>query len=60
MTSGITLVIDTGRGEQIVRQPLPTDAIGVTLRDAFGPGADLPSEMVILLRRLDSVRDARK
>lgn len=60
MTPGITLVIETGRGEQVIRQPLATDAIGATLRDAFGTGTDLPGEMVVLLRRLDSVRDARK
>lgn len=60
MTSGITLVIDTGKGEQIVRKPLPTDALGMTLRDAFGEGADLPNEMVVLLRRLESECDARR
>ena len=38
--------------EQVVRRPLPTDAIGAALRGAFGCRS-LPEDMTRLLCRLD-------
>jgi hypothetical protein len=42
-------------GEQVVRRPRATDAIGAALRGAFGCPA-LPEDMARLVRRLDRTR----
>lgn len=44
---------DTGRGEQIVRLPRVTDAIGAALRNAYGSPASAPDDMLAMLRRID-------
>lgn len=47
------LYLSIGReGEQVVRRPRPSDALGAALRGAFSCPA-LPADMVRLVRRLD-------
>lgn len=49
-----SLVIDKANGEQVIRRPLATDAIGVALRDTFGTFTAPPDDMLKLLHRLDA------
>lgn len=54
MISSPTLVIDSGPGgEQVVRPPRPTDAIGGSLRAAFAMRSKLPDEIRHLLHQID-------
>lgn len=52
MTSAF-LCIDRHAGEQVVRSPRPTDAVGQALRGAIPAGAGLPEDILALLTRLD-------
>ncbi|MDP1025651.1 hypothetical protein Q5H91_00355 [Sphingomonas sp. KR1UV-12] len=52
MTSA-SLCIDRAGGEQVVRPPRPTDAVGEALRGAFPAGSGLPDDMIDLLRKLN-------
>ena len=56
MTLSTNLVVDKPSGEQIVRRPRRTDAIGASLREAFAAGAGIPEDMAALLSKLDRVR----
>ena len=56
MTWSANLLIDKPSGEQVVRRPRRTDAIGAALREAFAIGAGLPDDMGALLRKLDRAR----
>ena len=55
MTFATSLVIQRDNGEQIVRMPRATDAIGQSLRRVYGEGADIPLQWVPLLRDIDLV-----
>jgi len=55
MTFATSLVIQRDNGEQIVRMPRATDAIGQSLRRVYGEGADIPPQWVPLLRDIDRV-----
>jgi len=49
-----TLVIDSDRGgEQVIRPPRSTDAIGGSLRAAFAIPARLPDDVRQLLHQID-------
>lgn len=41
-------------GEQIVRRPHTTDALGAALRGAFGGGCPIPDDFLTVLRKLDA------
>jgi hypothetical protein len=51
-----SLVVDEPSGEQVIRRPQRTDAIGASLREAFGTGASLPEDMTSLVVKLDNIR----
>lgn len=56
MTRSMALAETTDpRGGYVVRRPISTDALGMTLRGAFGNDERLPRALVELLRRLDAV-----
>jgi hypothetical protein len=44
---------DRTRGEQLIRRPRATDAVGRTLRGVFGTQC-LPADMLRLIDRLDA------
>jgi hypothetical protein len=48
-----SLMIDKPSGEQVVRRPRCTDAIGTSLREGFGTGPSIPEDMLLLLGKLD-------
>ncbi|WP_332755447.1 hypothetical protein [Sphingomonas sp. LB2R24] len=52
MYSSLTIKRETD-GQQIVRRPRVTDAVGDVLRNAFGEQDGLPADMARLLRHLD-------
>ncbi|MBJ6120659.1 hypothetical protein [Sphingomonas mollis] len=52
MSWSTSLVIERDGGEQFVRRPRDYDAIGGALRNAY-TAADLPADMIELLRRMD-------
>lgn len=56
MSWSTNLMIDNGRGEQVVRRPRASDAVGSALRDSFRVGGGLPEDMLAVLRRLDAHR----
>ena len=56
MTWSTNLVVDKPSGEQVIRRPQQTDAIGASLREAFAAGAGLPEDMAAQLRHLDRER----
>ena len=47
---------EAGGNDRIVPRPRRTDAIGATLRGAYGAALGLSAEMTRLLQRLDGVR----
>ncbi len=55
MTFATSLVIQRDNGEQVVRMPRATDAIGHSLRSVYGEGAGIPPQWESLLRDIDQV-----
>ncbi len=55
MIFATSLVIQRDDGEQIVRMPRATDAIGQSLRSVYGEGAGIPPQWAPLLRDIDRV-----
>ncbi|MES3043480.1 hypothetical protein [Sphingomonas faeni] len=56
MTYSFLTISREAEGQHVVRRPRPTDVIGTSLRDAFGPQPRLPEDMERLLRSLDGAK----
>jgi hypothetical protein len=56
MMTSASLCVERAGGEQVVRPPRPTDAVGAALRDVFPTGVGLPDDMAALLRRIGPTR----
>jgi hypothetical protein len=46
-------MIQRDNGEQVVRTPRATDAVGSALRNVYGEGGGIPHDLTILLRDID-------
>jgi hypothetical protein len=55
MTYAFLTISREVEGRQVVRRPRVTDVVGHSLRGAFGDTANLPNDMIRLLRALDTV-----
>jgi hypothetical protein len=55
MFGATNLVIQRENGEQVVRLPRVTDAVGSALRRVYGEGGHLPHEFDRLLHDIDRV-----
>lgn len=55
MTYAPLIISREGDGQQVVRAPRTTDALGHALRGAFDDRAGLPDDMARLLRQMDSI-----
>ena len=53
MFCATSLMIQRDNGEQVVRTPRATDAVGSALRNVYGEGGGIPHDLTILLRDID-------
>jgi hypothetical protein len=53
MFCAANLVIQRDNGEQVVRMPRATDAVGSALRNVYGEGGGIPHDLAMLLRDID-------
>jgi hypothetical protein len=49
------LVTQRDNGEQVVRTPRATDAVGSALRNVYGENSGIPHDLSVLLRKIDQV-----